>query len=598
MAAKQPRALTEEVSPGNTARISAAGMAVAITAVILVVMAGLMLGPMRQETAAVDETTYIGGGYAYFQTGSAKMAEEQPLLLQMLLAAPMLSMDVHISETARNLMEMRAFSPLAFPWNGGPARPLLEVFPQGVTWYHFGLPESQYFGQILVYDQHNDAEKIMFRARLIALAFTVVTGAFLFFWARQLTGNPWAGVMAAALWAFNPIALAYGHLAITEPGISLLFPVAVWWFIRTVQAPSLRNVFLLGAAMAVALELKIVALLLWPLFVALLLMWWLRVRGTTDSPRLFSLPLKGFLQRFAFVFAGFWVAVLVIYFPHWSPPPPVDPQQARALGVPDWFVALRPLLIPGNFFKSVTLKTLHSQVGAISYLIGEWSTKGWWYYYPVAMWFKTPIPLLAVSVAGGLLMLRRIQKTPIVALIPWLAAALFLLISMTNKLSTGVRHVIPVYPLLAVGVADQLARADRKWRVLGWLLCGWLALVAFLAYPNFIPYFNEFAGGPEKGYKYLIDSNYDWGQDGRRLKNWMAQNGVNHIYLDYFGTQASIEWLKIPNQRVGVEQARQIQQGYLVVSASELMHPEWEWLRASRSPVARVAYTLFVYQFP
>ena len=202
----------------------------------------------------------------------------------------------------------------------------------------------------------------MFRTRLVALAFTAATGAFLFFWARQLTGNAWAGVMAAALWAFNPIALAYGHLTITEPGISLLFPVAVWWFTWTVQAPSLRNAFLLGAAMAVALELKIVALLLWPLFVALLLIWRLRVSGTADSPRLFSLPLKGFLQRFGFVLAGFWVAVLVIYFPHWSPPPSVEPQQARALGVPDWFVALRHVLIPGTFFKSVTLKTMHSQV--------------------------------------------------------------------------------------------------------------------------------------------------------------------------------------------------------------------------------------------
>jgi hypothetical protein len=39
-------------------------------------------------------------------------------------------------------------------------------------------------------------------------------------------------------------------------------------------------------------------------------------------------------------------------------------------------------------------------------------------------------------------------------------------------------------------------------------------------------------------------------------------------------------------------------QGTLVVSASQLMRPDWAWLRESRQPVTRVAHTLFVYQFP
>jgi hypothetical protein len=68
--------------------------------------------------------------------------------------------------------------------------------------------------------------------------------------------------------------------------------------------------------------------------------------------------------------------------------------------------------------------------------------------------------------------------------------------------------------------------------------------------------------------------------------------------LDYFGTAFSVDYLKIPNTRVTADTAKQIQQGTLVVSASQLMRPEWSWLRESRQPSARVAYTLFVYQFP
>ena len=76
----------------------------------------------------------------------------------------------------------------------------------------------------------------------------------------------------------------------------------------------------------------------------------------------------------------------------------------------------------------------------------------------------------------------------------------------------------------------------------------------------------------------------------------LDERGIQHIYLDYFGTQFSIEHLRIPNTRVNADQAKQIRQGCLVVSTSELMRPEWAWLRASRQPTARVAHTLFVYQ--
>jgi hypothetical protein len=107
---------------------------------------------------------------------------------------------------------------------------------------------------------------------------------------------------------------------------------------------------------------------------------------------------------------------------------------------------------------------------------------------------------------------------------------------------------------------------------------------------------NPLAGGPEHGHEHLLDSNFDWGQDAIRLKKFLDERGIHDIYLDYFGTQAAIDYYRVPNQRVDGEVARQIQQGWLVVSAQRLMRPEWQWLRESRPPVARVGYTLFVYR--
>lgn len=556
--------------------------------VLLLAMAGLMIGPMRDETATVDETTFMGGGYAYLKAGSTKMAEENPLLGCVVMAAPMLVFDIQMSDTARVLLEQRGHFPVSLRWNGQPARSD-QLFPQGANWYHYSLAEPQYFGQALVYDPRNDAERIMFWSRLTQWIITLATAAFLFCWARRLTGNTWAGVMAAGLWGLSPITLGYGHLAIAEPGVTLLYPIVLWWLSKTLATPTYRNWLVLGALTAVAMALKHLAVMFGPIFIVTLAVHWWREK-TRPTPVLL-------LKQIGCLVAVFWLMILTIFFPHWSPPPAIDPAQAQALSVPAWFQAIRPLLIPGDFFKAVILKVLHSQAGHGAYLLGEWSDTGWWYYFPAVILFKTPIPLLALIVAGVALVIRHYRQLPFAALVPWIAAAVYVLAALPNKVSIGVRHMYPIYPLLAVGIADQLFRAGKRWQTAGWVAAGLIALISAFTYPHFISYCNFFAGGTKNGYLAVIDSNYDWGQDGKRLKDWMEQNNVPHVYLDYFGTQASIEWHKIPNTRVGADQARQLKDGWLVVSVSQLMRPEWNWLRQARpTPDARIAHTLFAYR--
>ena len=40
------------------------------------------------------------------------------------------------------------------------------------------------------------------------------------------------------------------------------------------------------------------------------------------------------------------------------------------------------------------------------------------------------------------------------------------------------------------------------------------------AYPHYLSYFNQFGGGTAQGYRNVTDSNYDWGQDLKLLKDW------------------------------------------------------------------------------
>jgi 4-amino-4-deoxy-L-arabinose transferase-like glycosyltransferase len=564
-------------------------VAYGIAASMIIVMAALMIGAMQQETATVDETTIMGGGYAVVTWGSHIVAE-QPPLAQLAAALPLLPMDLKIAEQTQALAERRIGYSWARRWGGG-IRPVQELFPMGrQDWYFWPIPESQMYGQMFVYDGHNDAEAMLFRSRLVQVFLSVVIGLVIFFWSRSQAGNV-AALTGLATWAFNVIALAYGHLVLTDVGGTLAIVCAVWMSSRLLQRPTRRNAIFTGLAASAGLLTKFTALTLAPVFVVLALFhWWRQPKPSRSLTPLWKVAPYGLL-------AG-WALCLVVFLPHWSPPPPITGERVQQLGVPGWFVLLRPLLIPAEFFKGLALSLNLAGGGHEAFLCGEWRETGWWYYFPLAFLMKTPIPLLALIALGLGLFVRAVRQCSFEEAVPWIAAGMFLLLAMTSKLNIGVRHLLPMYALLGVGIATQLRRLPGKLRHLPTVLCGLLAVEALWVYPFFIQYFNQFVGGATNGYQYLLDSNYDWGQDGNRLKAYVAEQHLDHIYLDYFGTQLSIDYDRIPNTRVSARDARQITRGTLVVSASELMRPEWDWLRDQKQPVVRVGYTLFVYQFP
>jgi hypothetical protein len=261
-------------------------------------------------------------------------------------------------------------------------------------------------------------------------------------------------------------------------------------------------------------------------------------------------------------------------------------------------------LIPAEYFKGAAITLLHTSGGNEAYLNGQWSHYGWWYYFPLAFAMKTPVPFLIFVGAGIVLAMRSRRELRLTELAAWGGAFVYLLCAMCSNADIGVRHILPVYPLVSVGSACALVRWTGRVRLARQELAGWVVdalpaaslVCVALAYPHFISYMNGLAGGTGHGYEHLLDSNYDWGQDVIRLRKFLDERGIRKIYLQYFGTQAAIEYYGIANDFVGSDAARQIQEGWLVVSAEALMRPEWEWLRQSHRPIARVGYTLFVYR--
>ena len=169
------------------------------------------------------------------------------------------------------------------------------------------------------------------------------------------------------------------------------------------------------------------------------------------------------------------------------------------------------------------------------YLFGQISTHGWWYYYPVTFLLKTPLPVLILLGAVVVLMLvKRAWWRNLPVLLP---PALLLLTLLVSPHDLGYRYLLPMLPFIFVACADVFAVAlQRRWTtIVAGLLIGWQIFGTLRIYPYYFAFFNEAAGGSERGRYLLSDSNLDWGQDLVGLHDYVEQQHMTDLNLSYFG---------------------------------------------------------------
>jgi hypothetical protein len=140
----------------------------------------------------------------------------------------------------------------------------------------------------------------------------------------------------------------------------------------------------------------------------------------------------------------------------------------------------------------------------------------------------------------------------------------------------------------------------------------WLVAGACAVYPHFLAYFNFAAGGPDEGWRVLVDSNIDWGQGLKELREWMEREGVGHVRLSWFGSAYpeayGISYDLLPGLPRGFLlwddppfDPSNPSPGIYAISVSNLVgvyfpdHELYGWFR-SRTPDAKVGYSLFIYR--
>jgi 4-amino-4-deoxy-L-arabinose transferase-like glycosyltransferase len=252
-----------------------------------------------------------------------------------------------------------------------------------------------------------------------------------------------------------------------------------------------------------------------------------------------------------------------------------------------WF-ATRVRVVAPQFFAGAELVGWHTRIGHPTFLLGRHSNRGWWYYFPVVFFFKTPLGFVFLALAGIVIGIRRGGAHAAVAFAP----LLMFVPAMISSINIGIRHVLPVYPFLciaaAVAVIAMWRSRRRVLRASLAVLLAWYFIAGAVSHPDYLAYFNEVAGRhPER---IALDSNLDWGQDLLRLASIVSKRRITHLYASYFG---SAEWKRHLPQADELPRSVPVD-GWIAISEMRMQSGDFDWLRRY-TPVQRTGKSIRLY---
>jgi Dolichyl-phosphate-mannose-protein mannosyltransferase len=411
--------------------------------------------------------------------------------------------------------------------------------------------------------------------------------------------SSWHGAIAVFLFAFCPVVLGHSGLATTDGPLMATFFLSVLGLYRLIQKPTRRTALLAGFFLGLGVMTKFTEI---PFFLlaggGFFLYSWLTKKRAPVSWKLAGLAVLALCLT---IWAGYRFqhgSILSADAFHANPP-------SHLAHFANSHPAVKSLLlwpwIPANeFFDGLHDVILRGGVYVGNcYLLGQIYSGGRWDFFPVAILVKTPIPLLLLFL-GELAWLAAAgewKRKPAILLVV-LCVLGPLLVCVSSKLNIGIRHVLPIYPFLAILGA---AGAIRLWQFCGRrrlkiaaqtivvLLLGWNLETCLRAAPDLFPYFNE-AAAAHASY-FLIDSDLDWGQDVRRLSIELQKLHVQSISLDLFGTRNLNEANLPPFHRM---QPQEVPSGWVAVSEFQLkVYPQYPWLEPC--PYRRVGTSIRLY---
>ena len=332
--------------------------------------------------------------------------------------------------------------------------------------------------------------QLFIEARMVPLALAVLLGLFVFRWSAALWGTP-GGLLSLGLYVLCPNVLAHARLATPDLPVTCFMFLSSYALWRAATRARGSDVVRLGIFVGLAFATKFSALLLGPILGTQA---WLLVRDPRASGATTRWCLPWSPAKSVAIAAGIALGVIALFygfsglFAPWSSIPFASGAFRGVASAAPW---LR-LPVPDALLLGIDAKTADAGGSEFpGFMFGSWARGGFRAFY-VASWLtKTPI--------AGL------------ALLGW--ATIASLDGGTHRTRASfLLAITPVVAFLVLYAGETLA-----------------------VHPYYLSFFNPLGGGPADGWKAFVDSNQDWGQDLRRLREWMEATGTRRVHLAYFG---------------------------------------------------------------
>ena len=571
-----------------------------VACILLSIMFLISFLSIRGDSLTMDELSHIPAGYSYLSQKDFRINPEHPPLIKDISAIPLLFLNLNFPDNHPSWTE--------------------EVNSQ---WW---------FGNELIFKSGNDADKLILWARISMILILMILGWFLFMFAKRFFGNEVA-LLALTIFSFSPTFIAHGRLVTTDIGATLGVVMTTYFWLNFLKKPNKKNVILAGLFFGISMLLKFSLALLVP-FIFIITITYSLIKSPPKKKIKSLLKYAGLALLAGII--GLVFVIWPVYQFHISNYPPqkqlsdtidiLSSSPMKSLSNVCIWMADKPVIRSiDHYFLGLLMVTQRTSFGNTVYFMNLISKSGWWYYFPLVYFLKIPLAFHVLSLIALLFLLFGIKKNLWFNMKEYLSShfvefsmlvflAIYWFVSVTGNLNIGVRHIIPTFPFIyvlvsigIVGLMNQIKKPlfKKAFSFTVLILLLWYVFSSLSCFPHYISYFNEIGGGYKGGYKYVVDSNYDWGQDLKRLKSFVEENNIEKIKVDYFGGTDVGYYLG--DRLENFDPKSGPQKGWIAVSATLLQGgrgeptPDFDeetgyykWLD-DYEPVGRAGTSIFIY---
>jgi hypothetical protein len=469
---------------------------------------------VRQQSPTFDEPYYLVAGYRHWQARDFGFMPQHPPLAKLVETLPLLFLQPQVPQTATD------------------------------QWYWGGWK--------FLYS--NDAERVLFSARVAASVLTLLLALLVFEATYRMFGRGPA-FLALVLVVFEPNILGHGALVTSDIAPTLCFFAAVYAFYRYVERPGTWRLAQCGIIAGLTLASKHSGIFVFVILGSLALLELLRAPSPKPTPepeaevRVESVKRRA--GRLALALVVIAVIAVTVLWGMYTFRFQARPSELKTLGpVEQWLneeeypVSSRLVkelarwrVLPESYLYGLGFQlTRGSPEG--SFVLGKVYPGGRWFYFPAAFPIKATLGFLLLLLLTPAARKLREPDTRRKVLYFAIPAVLYFAVSLTSKINYGVRHILPVYVFLlviaAVG-AWYLMEQHRRWAYVVIPLLLFHVVSSARAFPNYMAYSNEIWGGTDNTYKVLTDAAADWGQGLKAVKRYLDQRHISQCWFAYFG---------------------------------------------------------------